>query len=253
MNTTYLRTEILRITRDLPALFFIVALPAFLYVIFGATQDYSDIKLMHGNVALYIMVGMAAYGAVTATSSIGGMAAVERAQGWGRQLGLTPMRDWQFVLVKAQMAVLLAALPVAAVFLLGHLTGAEGTWQAWTLSAVAVIVGAVTFSLYGLVVGMGFGSEQAVSAASGLLVIFGFLGNLFFPLTGALLAIGRFTPLYGYAGLVRYPVNEGWGSSAPWEDPQQDELWMLIANVTVWTLILAAVAIWLVRRGRARQ
>lgn len=254
MNTTYLGLELKRIVRDVAALFFIIALPAFLYIIFGATQEYSDVKLMHGNVALYIMVGMAAYGAVTATSSIGGMAAVERAQGWGRQLGLTPMRDWQFIAVKAQVAVLLAMLPVGAIFALGYFTGAEGTGRAWVLSALAVIVGAVTFSLYGLVIGLAFGSESAVNAASGMLVILAFLGNLFFPLSGTLLEIGRFTPLYGYAGLVRYPVNEGYGSASPMEagnDP--DSLLWLAANLGFWTLILGLAAVWLVRRGRSRQ
>jgi ABC-2 type transport system permease protein len=254
MNTTYLLLEVRRIVRDVPALFFIVALPCFLYLIFGATQDYADEPLLHGNVALYITVGMAAYGAVTATSSIGGMAAVERAQGWGRQLGLTPMRDWQFILVKTQVAVLLALIPVVGVYALGNATGAEGSATAWAVSALAVVAGAVTFSLYGLVIGLAFGSESAVNAASGMLVILAFLGNLFFPLSGTLLEIGRFTPLYGYAGLVRYPVNGGNGSSSPMEAGREpDSLLWLLGNLGFWTLALGLLAVWLVRRGRPRQ
>ena len=254
MNPTYLRLELRRIVRDVPSLFFIVVLPGFLYLIFGATQDYSDAQLLHGNAALYVMVGMAAYGAVTATASIGGMAAVERAQGWGRQLGLTPMSDWQFVLVKTQVAVLLAMVPVAFIYTLGYLSGARGTSSAWLLSALAVIVGAVTFSLYGLVVGLAFGSEAAVSAASGLLVILAFLGNLFFPLSGTLLQIGRFTPLYGYAGVARYPVNGGYGAGNPGDPATHHEsLLVFFTNLGAWTLLLGLAAVWLVRRGRARQ
>ena len=36
-----------------------------------------------------------------------------------------------------------------------------------------------------------------------------FLGNVFTPMYGLILDIGRFTPLYGYAALARYPITEG--------------------------------------------
>ena len=72
-------------------------LPAFFYLIFGARRSYSTEDAGNGNVAMLIMISMAAYGAVTATTGIGGEAAVERMQGWGRQLGLTPLRDSSYV------------------------------------------------------------------------------------------------------------------------------------------------------------
>ena len=71
--------------------------------------------------------------------------------------------------------------------------------------------GAVTFSLYGLVVGLTFRSEAAVFVAgAGMLVILAFLGNIFFPLSGTLLTLAKFTPLYGYVSLARYPLTEGY-------------------------------------------
>lgn len=133
MNTTYYLTEIRRSVRDPLDLFFTAVLPAFLYVIFGAAQDYSQQMLPNGkgNVAFYIMISMAAYGAVTATTSIGGSAAVERMQGWGRQLGLTPMPDNQYVLVKAARAVSIAAIPVVLIYVLGFFTGAKADGGLW--------------------------------------------------------------------------------------------------------------------------
>ena len=44
-----------------------------------------------------------------------------------------------------------------------------------------------------------------------------FLGNVFTPMSGLLLDIGRLTPLYGYAALARFPLTEGYlpdGSAA---------------------------------------
>ncbi|MDQ1106186.1 ABC transporter permease [Nocardioides zeae] len=252
MNTTYLGLELRRILRDRASLFFIVALPAFLYVVFGATQDGSQASVGNGNVALYIMLSMAAYGAVTATVGIGGTAAVERLQGWGRQLGLTPLPDLGFVVVKAALAVLVSLLPVALISVVGALTGASGTASAWALSLLAIAVGSVVFALFGLCAGLAFRSEAAVSAASGMVVILAFLGNVFVPLSGTLLTIAKFTPLYGYATLARYPVTEGRLISNDGSDLGTDPLWVPLLNLGVWCGVLGVVAVLLVRRGRAR-
>lgn len=253
MNTTYYLTEVRRILRDPLSLFFTAVLPAFLYVIFGASQSYSQESAGHGNVAMYIMISMSAYGAVTATTSIGGTAAVERMQGWGRQLGLTPMRDGQYVLVKAALGLTVAAIPVGLIYLLGVFTGAKGDGTVWLVSAVLVLLGATVFSIYGLIFGLAFKTEGAVGAASGSLVILAFLGNLFFPLSGTLLTIAKLTPLYGIVALARYPLTEGWLVDATGGAPTQDPLWIPVTNVAVWLTIFGVVATLLVRRSRGRQ
>lgn len=255
MNTTYYAMEVRRIVRDPLSLFFTAVLPAFLYVIFGASQEYGAIMLPNGNgnVTIWIMISMAAYGAVTATTSIGGSAAVERMQGWGRQLGLTPMRDSQYVAVKTALGLSVAALPVALIYGLGFFTGAKADGLVWLVSAVLVLVGATVFSLYGLIFGLAFKTEGAVGAASGSLVILSFLGNLFFPLSGTLLAIAKFTPLYGIVALARQPLTEGWLISSTGPPSGPDPLWIPVTNVAVWLLIFATLAVILVRRGRGRQ
>ncbi|MGB3764330.1 MAG: ABC transporter permease [Ornithinimicrobium sp.] len=253
MNTTYLALETQRITRDYVTMFFTAVLPAFFFLIFGAAQDYSSEPAGNGNVAMYIMISMAAYGAVVATTGIGGMAAVERMQGWGRQLALTPMSDGAYVAIKSTIALLIAAIPITLVFLLGALTGAEGDARVWVLSAVILLLGATTFSLYGLCFGLAFRSEAAVSAASGTLVILGFMGNIFFPLTGWLLTVAKFTPLYGYVQLARYPLTEGFNLDTTTGAMIEESWWVPVVNVAVWTLILAVLATVLVRRGRGRQ
>ena len=247
MNRTFLRLELRRFFRDRVSVFFIAVLPAFFFLIFG-TQGYANDDIGNGNVVLYIAISMAAYGAVTATTGVGGMAAVERMQGWGRQLGLTPMRDPSFVAMKALIALVVAAIPVALIYLLAALTGAEGTAGAWALSGLIVLLGASVFALYGLAVGLYFRTEASVGAASGILVILAFLGNIFFPLSGVMLTVAKFTPLYGYVALARYPLTEGY-----LENGDNDPLWMAVANVSVWAAIFALVAVWLVRRGRERQ
>lgn len=253
MNTTYARLELQRTTRDYVSMFFVAILPSFFYLIFGASQDFGDDRFGNGNVTMYIMVSMAAYGAVTATTGIGGMAAVERMQGWGRQLGLTPMGDGAYIAIKALVSVAIAAVPVTLIYVLGVLTGAEGSWQAWLLSGLVIVVGATVFALWGLAFGLAFRSEAAVSAASGSIVILAFMGNIFFPLSGTLLSIAKFTPLYGYVGLARYPITEGELASTTGGATTQEALWIPALNVGAWTLILALVTVWLVGRSRGRQ
>lgn len=253
MNTTFLGIEIRRVFRDYVNMFFVAVMPAFFYLIFGAAQDYSGESAGNGNVAMYIMISMAAYGAVTATTGIGGMAAVERMQGWGRQLGLTPLSDRGYVAMKVILALTVAAIPITLIFLLGYFTGARGDTQAWLLSGLGVIVGACVFSVYGLMFGLAFRSESAVGAASGILVVLAFLGNLFIPLSGTLLAIAKFTPLYGYVALVRYPLTEGVMIDGRGNLLDPEQLWVPVLNLSVWAVVFGVVAVLLVRRSRGRQ
>jgi ABC-2 type transport system permease protein len=254
MNAVYFGIELRRTLRDVVTVFFVVVLPALLYVIFGASQQYGDTELGNGNVAFYIMVGMAAYGAVTATVGVGGAAAVEQMQGWGRQLALTPMSDAQRVVTKAAVGFLLAIVPVSVIYVIGALTGARAEPAVWLLSGAAVVLGAAVFSFFGLLAGLLFRSESAVSAASGSLVIFAFLGNLYFPLDGVLLDIARFTPLYGFVALARYPLTEGWSlSTDPLASPEHEALWIPALNLGVWAVIIVAGTLAVARRGRARQ
>lgn len=252
MNPTLIGLELKRIARDYVGLFFIAVLPAFMYVVFGASQDFAKEDIGRGNVALYIMISMAVYGAVTATVSVGGSSAVERMQGWGRQLGLTPLRDGWYVADKAVVAMVIACIPIGLIYAIGVASGAKGDTWVWFATAGITLFAACLFALYGLVFGLAFKSESAVGAASGSLVIFAFLGNIFIPLSGVMLTIAKFTPLYGIVSLARYPLTEGYSVDTDGA-LHHEALWVPLTNVGVWTLILALLTVYLVRRGRDRQ
>jgi ABC-2 type transport system permease protein len=253
MNATYLRLELKRFFRDFTSVFFIAVLPCFLYVIFGAAQSYSKESAGNGNVSMYVLLSMAAYGAVTATVSIGGSAAVERMQGWGRQLGLTPLSDAGFVATKAIVGLIVALIPVGLIYVIGAATGARGTTTVWLVGAVILLVGAGIFAIYGLIFGLVFRSESAVGAASGSLVSLAFLGNLFFPLSGVLLTIAKFTPLYGYVALARRALTDGYVVTADGAQVIFEPLWQPVTNVVTWTVLFVVAALAAVRFGRRRQ
>jgi ABC-2 type transport system permease protein len=93
-----------------------------------------------------------------------------------------------------------------------------------------------------------FKGQNASGIASGLVVIMSFLGNVFTPMDGFMLKLGHLTPLYGYAGLARYPISEGYLPM----DAGHDSVWLLLANVVTWTILFAALAVWGLRRRQQR-
>ncbi len=251
LNLTYLRTELRRMWRNPSAMFFSAILPAFFYIIFGAMQSYSDEPWGNSNAAMVTMITMAAYGAVVATVGIGAMVAIERLQGWGRQLALTPMSDRGYLVVKVATAVTISVIPVTLIYIIGQFTGAEGPLRAWILSALIVIAGGVVFACYGLAFGLAMRSDAAMGAAAGSLTIWAFAGNMFVPLSGTILTIGKFTPLFGYSELARYPASEGEliGDMGP---GVHLPLWQPVTNLAVWTIIMVVLTGWLLGRSRAR-
>jgi SAM-dependent methyltransferase len=83
LNPTLLRIEILRVLRNRRTMIFTLVMPAVFYLIFGVSQNYADQDAGRGNVAAYIMISMAAYGAMIASTGGGAMVATERAQAEG--------------------------------------------------------------------------------------------------------------------------------------------------------------------------
>lgn len=241
---TYARLDLRRELRDRFGMFFVVGLPTFMYLVFGLG---SEDPVGSGNVAMWVMISMAAYGAVSATTSVAGSAATEQVMGWGRQLGLTPMRPLAFVAAKAAVAMAVAAVPVTLIFAIGAATGARGERSDWVLAAIVVWLGSALFAIYGLAICSVFRGPNAPGIASGMIVVMAFLGNVFTPMSGLMLEIGRLTPLYGYAALARFPLTDGWLPVGG-----QDPLWLPVANVLTWTAIFSLLALWGVRRSRAR-
>ena len=145
-----------------------------------------------------------------------------------------------------------SCIPIALIYAIGIGTGAKGDTWVWFATAGITLFAACLFALYGLIFGMAFKSESAVGAASGSLVVFAFLGNIFIPLSGVMLTIAKFTPLYGIVSLARYPLTEGYAVDMDGK-LSHEALWVPLVNVGVWTLILALLTVYLVRRGRDRQ
>ncbi|MCL1871360.1 MAG: ABC transporter permease [Promicromonosporaceae bacterium] len=253
MNATYLGIDLRRQLRDVMNIAFVIGLPVVMYIVFGSTFGSGNQMAGHANVKFYVMTSMSVYAASVATTSSAGQAAIELLQGWGRQLGLTPMRPSGYVGTKVLVALVVAAGGVAAVFLAGVLTGARAErWWIWLVTGVIAWLLSGIFALYGLAIAQTFRSESSVGVASAGLVLLAFFGNLFVPLGGTILKVARFTPLYGYAALARWPSTRGEVVDTS-GNSTQDPMWWLIVSWVAWAVIFALISVWAVRRGRRRQ
>ncbi len=249
ISPTMLRVEATRQLRNPYTLAFTLGMPMAMYLLFGAGMDYGAITAGNGNVKFYVMVSMAAYGTAVAMSSLTSLAAIEAKQGWGRQLAMTPLGTAGYAATKLITAVSFAALSVLLVFAAGIATGAETSdaWRWWATAGIILAAG-LMFGLYGLGVGLFFNSDTAAALASISMTFFAFFGNVFIPLDGVMLDIARFTPMYGFVSLSRWPLTEGILTTG-----QADSLWMIAANIVVWCGLFALLVTVGVKRSYSRR
>jgi len=243
-NLTLLRLEIRRMLRNRRTVLFTMVLPVFFFLLFGLNSAYANLPYGSGNVSAQVLINLALYGAVLATTAGGAMVAIERSVGWSRQLRITPLSPAAYIAVKMLTAMVLGLSSLTAVFVVGGITGKPSMpiWV-WVVSALSVWVGSLIFAAFGLFMGYLLPTENVMQILSFVLVIFAFAGGLFIPLKQyphVVQEIAQYTPLYGLNQLVHAPLLD----TAP------HLAW--IANAVVWLAIFAAGAMWRFRKDTAR-
>ena len=240
-NLTVLRIELRRMLRNRRTVIFTLIFPAALFLSFGSTKGWDD-SAGNGNVAAYIMVSMALYGAALTAASGGAQVAMERAMGWSRQLRLTPLNPGVYILMKAILALVLGGIAITVVNLVGVVQGKpEMPVDVWIECALLTLVCTLVFAALGVFVGYLVPGENAMQILGPGLAIFSFLGNVFIPLDEGTLIyhIAQFTPMFGVAEISRYPLTG-------------DLHWTAVLNAVVWFGLFVAGAAWRMAKDTAR-
>jgi ABC-2 type transport system permease protein len=229
---TVLRLEIRRLLRNRRTVIFALVTPSIFFLLFG------------GNVSAFILISMALYGSVLATTSGGAMISIERAQGWTRQLRLTPLSPLAYVLIKMLTSMVLGFVSVLAVYIVGFATHKPSMpGYLWIVTALCVWIGALVFAPFGLFLGYLLPTENVMQFMGFIMILLAFGGGLFVPLSQyphALQVLAKFTPLYGVNQLVHWPLTGG----------SMDMWW--VVNAVAWLAIFTAGAIWRFRKDTAR-
>ncbi|MDQ2756282.1 MAG: ABC transporter permease [Actinomycetota bacterium] len=242
-NGTLLGIELKRMLRNRRTMIFTIVMPAAFFLIFGVGQDYGTQSAGRGNVIAYIMVSMALYGAMIATTGAGAMVATERAQGWSRQLRLTPLSPVAYIVVKVVVALLMGLIAIVVVYAVGLSTGAKvDDVDIVVTTALIAWGGSLVFAAFGLFMGYLLPSENVMQILGPGLAILAFGGGVFIPLTdgSGFEMFARFTPMYGVAKLARLPLTGG------------DVQWWWLLNTGVWLLVFAGGAAMLMSRDTDR-
>ncbi|WP_370617965.1 ABC transporter permease [Mumia sp. Pv 4-285] len=242
-SLTFLRLELRRMLRNRRTLIFTLVMPAAFFLLFGTSRSYRDESAGAGNVTAYVMVSLALYGAMVATTSGGAMVATERALGWSRQLRLTPLNPLAYVVVKVCVAMVLGGASVVVVNVVGRLSGADLSWGRTLACALLAWVCSLVFAAFGLFMGYLLRSENVMQVLGPVLAVLSFAGGLFVPvdqLGDVFGTVAQLTPVYGAAEIVRAPL----GADA--------DLWTAALNVLVWLCVFVGGAVWRFRRDTAR-
>ncbi len=193
--------------------------------------------------AVTSMIGIALYGAMLAATSGGAMVSIERAQGWSRQLRLTPLRPEAYVAIKIIVAMLLGLTSVMVVYVAGALNSVQMDPVVWVATGLLAWGASLVFASFGLFMGYLLPSENVMQVIGPILAIFALFGGLLVPLSllpDVMQQIAPFMPTYGVASIARYPFVGG----------DFDPAWLV--SVIVWTLAFAGAAVFLFRRDTRR-
>jgi ABC-2 type transport system permease protein len=188
------QAEINRVRRNRRYLIFTVALPVILYLFFAKAG-----KTVYGiNFSAYYMTAMATFGAFA--GALNGNAiriSEERKVGWIRQLRLTPLPAYAYVIAKLLTSMALTLVSIVAVMVLGRFYGGVHLplWQ-WFVIAVVIWLGSTIFAALAVAIGYRYPPDQAQPITLTLYLVFSVLGGIWYPFTGFLGNISKGTPTF---------------------------------------------------------
>jgi ABC-2 type transport system permease protein len=228
------KAELMRLLRNKRYFIFTLAFPVVLYLLLGrqVTGNANGVAF-----AAYYMVAMSTFGAFS--GALNGNAqriSQEKKEGWIRQLRLTPLPPNAYVVAKVLTSLATTVPSIIIVLILGRFYGNVHlpAWE-WPVIAVVVWFGSTIFAALAVAIGYRFAPEQVQPVAFVVYFAFAILGGLWFPLSGALGNIGKFTPTYEAVKIATDVIQ---GVSVPAG---------LAIGLVVWLAIFIALATFAVR------
>jgi ABC-2 type transport system permease protein len=239
---TLIRLEILRTLRNRKFMFFSVLYPGLLFLLITAgANSKTRINGLDVTYISYYMVGMAAFGAMTAV--LMGNAeriAREREKGWVRQLRLTALPGRGYVTAKIASAATVSLPSIVIVLVLGAaVKGVRlAAWQ-WVALVFATWAGSLVFAALGVAIGYVSTADVARPVSMLCYFVLAMLGGLWVPFTvfpGWLRTLAGYLPGRPYAALGQ---SIEFGAAPHAKD---------VAVLVVYLLLFSGAAAWLYRK-----
>ena len=190
-------TEFLIVAIAFPALFFLVM-----------SEVFSDLDAGGLDMVTYMMISMAAFGAISGAISVGARVAQERQAGWNRQLRLTPLPPWSYVASKAVVGLLVVLPAVLLILLAGALVkGVDLPMERWGWVLVASWAGSLPFAVLGLLIGLALKPDAVPGVYIATFLTMAMFGGLWVPvevLPGFMAAAAHALPSFWLATQARH-------------------------------------------------
>ena len=243
MSTTYMRFEILRMFRNRRFFVFSLGFPIVLYyLIAGPNKDNPDLGNSGISAPVYYMVGLVAFGTMTAVLSAGARISAERSTGWNRQLRVTPLTTREYFRTKVLTGYAAACATIAVMYVAVATLGVSLPARNWIEMTGLILVGLVPFAAGAIAMGHLVPVDSIGPAMGGTTAILAFLGGTWFPITGdgVFATIAKLLPSYWLVQASHVGLGgAAWGATG----------WIVVG---AWTAGLSLVAARSYRRDTSR-
>jgi ABC-2 type transport system permease protein len=235
---TYMRYELLRTFRNRRFLFLSLALPLAFYLLIAVPNRHeTNLNGTGLSAPLYMMVGLAGFGAMNAIFAIGGRIAAERQTGWNRQLRLTPLTTRAYFRAKTVTGYAMATATILLLYIAGAILGVRLGAGRWVEMTLLMLIALVPFAALAVGLGHVLNADSIGPAIGGLTAMLSILGGMWFPPTGTMRDIAEALPSFWLVEASHVGVGgSAWGMRG----------WIVMG---AWTLVLVALA----RRAYARD
>ncbi|MBV9093698.1 MAG: ABC transporter permease [Streptosporangiaceae bacterium] len=189
------RAELIRLMRNKRYFIFTVMLPVVLYLIIGRSVKATVYGVSFG---AFYMVDMAMLGAFS--GALNGNAiriSQEKKDGWIRQLRLTSLPAYAYVVSKVLVSMVITVTSIVIVFLLGRFFGNVhlSAWQ-WLVTGIVVWFSATIFAALAVAIGYRIAPDQVQPVTMIMYLGFAILGGIWYPFSGVLGKVSEFTPTF---------------------------------------------------------
>lgn len=243
----YVYLETKRQLRNVRAMVFTFAVPVIMLLVFGSAFGSQTDPTTHLQYLVVTTLQMASYGAMMAALSQAFAIVNERSIGWNRQLRVTPLSGWGFMVSKVIAAMAFAAVSIVITVLVATV-GLHASLDPahWFAAGFGIWCGVIPFALIAILIGQfakpSFAQPLFMVVFMGLAI----LGGLWVPLS----------VMPDWMGSVAHLLPSYWlnrigqmGAGATGSSGMTEPAMVLAA----WAIVLAAVIVWRYRRDAARQ
>ncbi|MFC1417432.1 ABC transporter permease [Streptacidiphilus cavernicola] len=194
MNTL-IKLEVLRILRNRRYLIFAVLLPVGMYLLM--INAYKGVDTLNGvSVKAYFMVSMATLGVVSASMNTNAMRiALERKSGWARQLRLTALPSYGYVVSKIASTAVSTLPAIVVTFAIGYTQGVKLSGSTWLILALTLWFGGFVFAALGVALGYAAAPDSLQPIVMIFYMALLMLGGTYFPISGGFGDFAKWTPL----------------------------------------------------------